>query len=110
MLCITTIPAVASIHFIRGHNVCARNVNLLRSMLGLPQSHSDSAASFRKFKSTHLPRHGSVMLVRRSGGSGYHVAVYDSKGYCLNPSSIHQTWQRVKCSAIWTGHTRYFVS
>jgi hypothetical protein len=109
-LAISAVPADAKTRFIRGHNVCAKNVNLLRAALGLPQTHSASAASFRKFKSTRKPRHGSVMLVRRSGGSGFHVAVYDGGGYCLNPSSRRQNWQRVKCSTIWAGHSRYFVS
>ena len=95
--------------FIHGHNICATNVNKVLIWMGLKHTNSSSAASFASLRHTSNPIHGDVMMVRRSGGSGWHVAIYDHNGICMNPS-IKQRWTTPKCSDIWKGHYRYFVT
>lgn len=95
--------------FIRGHKICALNVNRARHALGLPQSHSAAAISFRKFKGVSHPKKGNVMIVRRKDG-GYHVALVLGNGMCLNPSLKAQSWQEKPCRDIWKGQPRHFVS
>ena len=96
--------------FIRGHNICAINVNAVLRRLGLRHTNSPSARSFITLPKTSHPRSGDVMMVRRSGGSGYHVAIVHGNGTCQNPSSIQQGWTYPKCADIWKGHARFFVS
>ncbi len=109
LLFVTVDHAEAWPKFIRGHNICALNVNRLRAYLGLPQTHSASAKSFDKFKRVSNPRKGNVMVVRRKDG-GYHVAIVLGGGMCLNPSSRKQQHVETPCSRIWKGQPRHYVS
>lgn len=95
--------------FIKGHNICALNVNRLRVYLGLPQTHSASAKSFDNFKRVSQPKKGNVMVVRRKDG-GFHVALFLGNGMCLNPSSKLQKHSIKPCSSIWKGQPRHYVS
>lgn len=95
--------------FVRGHNICAINVNRILHWMGRKTTGSPSAASFHMFSHTASPVSGDVLMVKRKGGSGWHVAVYQGGGICRNPSSQHQGWTYPKCTDIWRGHYRFFV-
>lgn len=59
---------------------CAAFVNGVLRQSGKRGTGSNSAASFRNYgHATSAPAAGDIALIRRRGGSGYHVAIF--KGY-----------------------------
>jgi hypothetical protein len=92
--------AFAAPKFVRGHNICALNVNRYRAALGLKQTHSAAANSFLSLKRISHPVIGAVKYNSRGKGIG-HVAIYVGNGMCANPSSRHQKWEVKSCNSIW---------
>jgi uncharacterized protein (TIGR02594 family) len=57
---------------------CAAFVNGVLNLMGLPGTGSNTAKSFTKYKQgTTSPEKGDIVVLRRKGGSGAHVGIFN---------------------------------
>lgn len=94
--------------FIRGKEVCAKNVNAFMKKLKKRSTGSASSRSFLKFKRTSSPRPGDVVFNSRGKSKG-HVQVYDGNGMCWNPSAKKQRWVYQSCTASWRKAKKTYI-